>query len=331
MDIYALVLDVLSESESTVIQAWPEMQVLLRRAAARQPRDWRLPALACEAVGGKPEEAASAAAAIACAQISIILIDDLLDADPRGEYQAIGAPAAANLAAAFQAAALEIIAEKDRVRDPAAGLSAWRSLNQMMLTTAFGQRLDIQNPADEAAYWKVVESKSAPFYSATLQVGAILGGASIEVGEKFRQLGCLYGEMIQIHDDLNDAMAVPANPDWAQGRSSLPILFAQTVDYPERQRFVELRRALQIAPDIEMLAEAQAILIRSGAVSYCVYELLRRHHLAQALLATLAVDHRAAIESLFEDLVRPVRRLFAAMGKPQAELFSTAEFVLPGQ
>lgn len=145
-----------------------------------------MPVLACEAVGGKPEEATSAAAAIACAQISIILIDDLLDADPRGEHQAIGPPAAADLAAAFQAAALEIIAEKDRVYGPAAGLAAWRSLNQMMLTTAFGQRLDVQNPADEAASWEVVETKSAPFYGAALKVGAISGGASVEVAEKFR-------------------------------------------------------------------------------------------------------------------------------------------------
>lgn len=74
--------------------------------------------------------------------------------------------------------------------------------------------------------------------------------------------------MIQIQDDLNDAIAVPANPDWALGRSSLPILFAQTVDYPERGRFLQLRCALQAAPDAEALAEAQAILVRCGQLRH---------------------------------------------------------------
>ncbi len=61
---------------------WAEAQALLRHAAANQPRAWRLPALACEAVGGGPKRAIPGVAAIAAAQISIILIDDMLDADP---------------------------------------------------------------------------------------------------------------------------------------------------------------------------------------------------------------------------------------------------------
>ena len=47
--------------------------------------------------------------------------------------------------------------------------------------------------------------------------------------------------MVQIHDDLNDSLAVPANPDWTLGRAPLPILFAQVVNHPDRTRFHELR------------------------------------------------------------------------------------------
>jgi hypothetical protein len=121
-------------------------------------------------------------------------------------------------------------------------------------------------------------------------------------------------------------MAVPANPDWTLGRSSLPILFAQTVDYPERGRFLQLRRALQAAPDAEALAEAQAILVRCGAVSYSIYELLRRYQLARELLNTLAVYRRAGLEALFENLLQPVKRLFTAIGEPEAVLFNLAVF-----
>ena len=296
-------------SNLSVVQSYPEEVSLLKRVTASTPRDWRLPALACEAVGGDPERAIPGVAAIAAAQISIILIDDLLDADPRGEHQRIGMPSAANLAAAFQAAALEAIADHDS--DPIVKQAALRSLNHMLLMTAFGQYLDSQNPGDEAAYWRVVQTKSAPFFSAALHVGALLGGADGETADGIQQLGCLYGEMIQIHDDLNDCMAVPANPDWTQGRSPLPILFAQVVDHPDRARFVKLRRAI---PDPEALAEAQTILIRCGAISYGIHHLLERYQKGQALLAAMAVPRRDLLETLLADLINPVQALFVAVG-----------------
>ena len=307
MDVLKRAVESLLELPS--IASWPEAQAVLRRAAEGEPRDWRLPALACEAVGGDPERAIPSVVAIAAAQISIILIDDMLDADPRGEHQRRGMPSAANLAAAFQAAALEAIADHDC--DPAVKVAALQSLNHMLLTTAFGQYLDSQNPGDEAAYWRVVQTKSAPFFGAALHVGALLGGADGEAADGIRQLGCLYGEMIQIHDDLNDSMAVQANPDWTQGRSPLPILFAQLVDHPDRARFIELRQAI---PDPEALAEAQTILIRRGAISYGIHHLLERYQKGQALLAAMAVPRRDLLETLLADLINPVQALFVAVG-----------------
>lgn len=114
---------------------WHEMESILRRAASMRPKDWNLPVTACRAFGKSAEQAIPASAALACTQINIILVEDMLDDDPRGIS------------------------------------SYWQ--------------------------WKSRE---------------------------------LYGEMI--HDNLNDTMVVPANPDWLQGRKPLPILFAQTVEHP---------------------------------------------------------------------------------------------------
>ncbi len=315
MEFYTLVLE--SLCDLPVVQTWPQMRSILKRAVAKKPRDWRLPAIACEAVGGSPECAVPAGAAIACAQISIILIDDMLDADPRGEHLRVGAPFAANLAAAFQAAMLEAVSRADAAYDGPAKLAAIQHLNQMMLVTAFGQYLDAQNPTDEASYWRVVETKSAPFFGAALFCGAVLGGASIDSAAALDRFGRLYGEMIQIHDDLNDAMAVPANPDWILGRSPLPILFAQTVEHPDRTRFAALRQAVS---DPDALAEAQAILIRCGAFSYGVHQLLLRYQQAQQLVAGMPVCDRTGLETLLEEQVEPVRALFAAMGAAQPDL-----------
>ncbi len=292
-----------------VVQTWPELQDLLKRWALPNVAVWKTPAVACEAVGGKPEQAIPASAALACLQVSIILIDDLLDADPRGEYRRIGAPAAANFASALQAVGLEVITQSDvgqTVKSMAVG-----SLNQMMLTTALGQHLDVQDCVDEDAYWRLVRTKSSPFFGAALQIGALYGGACSKTVESLRQIGCLYGEMLQIHDDLHDAMAVPANPDWLQGRSPLPILFAQTVEHPDRMRFLELRRSVS---NLEALAEAQTILIRCGAVSYCVDQLIRRHQRAREMLEGMTLVYRDGLEALLEAQIRPVRELFWAVG-----------------
>ena len=123
--------------------------------------------------------------------------------------------------------------------------------------------------------------------------------------------------MVQIHDDLSDAMAAPANPDWMLGRASLPILFAQVVDHPEQERFLALRKAI---PDPDALAEAQAILIRCGAVSYCIDQLLCRVLAAQEILPSISLVRQEKLEGLLSDIMKPVRNLFAEMGLKQPEI-----------
>jgi geranylgeranyl pyrophosphate synthase len=297
------------------VDAWDEVRALFERLASLKPRYWTLPVPACQAVGGTPEQAIPAAAAIACFHTSIILVDDMLDADPRGEYHRIGMPAAANMACALQAAGMQAIAGCEA--EPGTKLAALGSLNRMILATTLGQSWDVQAPADEAAYWRVVRTKSSPFFGAALEIGALLGGAAAEVAEGLKELGHLYGEMIQIHDDLNDALETPANPDWLAGRTSLPILFAQIVDHPDRQRFLELRGQ---ASDPESLAEAQTILIRCGAISYGIDQLMRRYQEGRAILHGLALSQREGMEGLLDEVIDPVKKMFAALGMDQFSL-----------
>ena len=292
-----------------IFVSWPEMETILQRAAVTEPRDWKLPVIICQALGKSPEQAIPASAALACAQISIILVDDMLDDDPRGEYHRIGSGRAANLAVAFEAAGVDALLQSGvstKVR-----IEAVKSLSQMMNITAFGQELDVQNPADEISYWQVVKNKSAPFYGCAFHLGALYVEASNDVVIEIGRLGELYGEMIQIHDDLNDTMAVPANPDWLQGRKPLPILFAQTVEHPDRGRFMELYRNISDEGD---LREAQDILIRCGAVSYCVDQILVRHQAAQTILDKLPLPNKGMIDSVIEAVIAPVHRLFDTLG-----------------
>jgi len=306
MDIYQTTTEYLLKLP--IFDSWHEMESILRRSAATRPRDWELPLITCEALGQAREKAIPACAALACAQISSILVDDMVDDDPRGEYHRIGSSRAANFAVAFQAAGAQALLESGastKVR-----LEALNSLSQMISTTALGQDLDIQNPADENSYWQVVKNKSAPFYGCAFHLGALFGKAANSVARGLRRLGELYGEMIQIHDDLNDTMAVPATSDWLQRRKPLPILFAQPVPHPQRARFMELYQNISAE---NALQEAQEILIRCGAVSYCVDQLLRRHQAAQGILDKISLPNKATVDSVIAAIIAPVQRLSPAL------------------
>jgi len=324
MDIYQTTTEYLLKLP--IFDSWHEIQSILRRSAATRPRDWELPLITCEALGEAREKAIPACAALACAQISIILVDDMLDHDPRGEYHRIGNGRAANFALAFQAAGAEALLESGaniKVRS-----EALISLSQMMSITAFGQDLDIQNPADENSYWQVVKNKSAPFYGCAFHLGALFGEATEAAASGLKRLGELYGEMIQIHDDLNDTMAVPANSDWLQGRKPLPILFAQSVQHPRRARFMELYQNISAE---NALQEAQEILIRCGSVSYCVDQLLRRHQAAQAILDKTPLHNKATVDSVLATSIAPIQRLFDTLGvSPRAITVPASEANLEG-
>lgn len=280
---------------------------MFQAAASRKPDHWLVPVSACQAVGGSAEQAVPAVLAVGCAHLGILLVDDMLDEDPRGDYHHLGMPAAANLACFFQAAALQ--AANQCTSDPVSQSAAMTGFNRMFLSTPFGQYLDVQAPGTESGYWEVARAKSSPFFGAALQLGALAGGASAELVEGFKELGCLYGEMIQVHDDMHDSMETPANPDWLQGRSPLPVLFASVVQHPEQKRFLDLKKRVSHP---EALQEAQEILIRCGAISYCADQLIRKYEMGKKILRSIPLSDETPIASLLDEVIAPVQKLLEA-------------------
>ncbi len=265
--------------------------------------------MACQAVGGDEAAAIPGAAALACLQISIILVDDMLDDDPRGAHLRLGPGPAANLALALQAAAFRLVEQAPVSVERRAAVVA--SLAGMALTTALGQQWDAQNLAGEENYWKVVRAKSTPFYAAALHVGALLGGAEAGVAGGLRDFGALIGEVIQIQDDLLDAFQTPANPDWKQGRNNLLLLYALTAQHPARPRFLEL---LSRIDDPSALQEAQQVLIGCGAVSYAAYQLIQRYHAARQRLDALPLANPTPMQVLLDRQTQPLASLLKTIG-----------------
>jgi geranylgeranyl pyrophosphate synthase len=292
------------------VAAWPEMADIFGYAMTEHRiKLWEFPVLACQAVGGEEASALPAAAAISCLQLGLILIDDMLDSDPRGAYRELGHAAAANMAFAFQAAAFRALTDAPVEKARRDALCA--VLAQMTLTVALGQYLDARNLDTEDEYWRVAETKSAPYFGSALQLGALLGGASPDAAKPLYDIGFLVGVGINIYDDMMDALATPAKPDWGLGRNNLAILYALTADHPERAELEALRAQVD---DAQMLDAAQRILIRCGAISYCVYHIIQRHQAARQLLNSIPLPDPQPLRGLLADQSEPLVRLLESVG-----------------
>jgi geranylgeranyl pyrophosphate synthase len=293
------------------VAAWPQMLERIESAVPRGPRCvWDFPIAACEAVGGTPAAALAGAAAVFCSLIGIHLVDDLLDDDPRGDFRQLGAGPAANLALAFQAAGHGVLDDAE-VR-PAVRAELHGCLARMSLDTAYGQHLDGREVGGEAEYWQVVEAKTPPLFGAALRLGALLGGAPEPIAGELERLGRLLGTFVQVSDDLADALAKPANPDWQRRSNNLPMLFAMTADHPRREEFLVLSAAS--SQDPEALAAAQKLLLTSGAVSYCAWKMIELSREAHAVLAGIALRDRQPMARLLAAQLAPLERLLAAAG-----------------
>ncbi len=188
-----------------IVAAWPQMREIVGRVTHKDLISvWEHPVTACSAVGGGEGAALPAAAAVLCSVISIHLVDDMLDDDPRGDYRILGSGPAANLGLAFQAAGHLLLEQAAAPAEVRAALQA--SFAEMSLATCYGQNLDARELASEQEYWRVVESKTPPLFGEALRMGALLGGAPPAVADRLSRLGRVLGRFIQVSDDLGDAL-----------------------------------------------------------------------------------------------------------------------------
>jgi geranylgeranyl diphosphate synthase type I len=298
------------------IAAWPQALEMVDRPVHRESGSvWEFPVAACEALGGLETDALPAAAAVYLSVVSIHLVDDMLDDDPRGDYRWIGAGTVANLALAFQAAG-HLLLEQATVRaEVRSALQA--SFAAMSLATCYGQGLDAKELTGEEEYWHVVANKTPPLFGEALRMGALLGGATAETAELLARVGRALGLFVQVNDDMADAMAVPACADWQRRHNNLLILYALTAAHAERDEFATLSAR---ADDPEALDAAQKILLRSGALSFCTLKLIEISREIQELLGGVALKNPAPLNRIVEFHLKPLYRLLERAGVEEPAL-----------
>jgi len=296
------------------VRGWPEIQSLLDRALQRRSAGSEYVFAGSLAVGGTEEQALPGALAIRWMHLSIVLVDDMLDQDTKGEYLTLGPAKTANLALALQALSHRVMETSDI--DTERRLALHRHLDSIALRTAFGQSLGEGAVSNEETYWQAVEAKSTPLPSSAIYLGALLGGSSFQIAEKMAEYGALLGKAVQINDDIADALQTPAAPDWKRQYNNLAILFALTVPYDQRAAFVEL---LPHTDEPNSLQKAQEILVECGALSYCAFKLLEVSKSARQLTQTIPLPNPMPLQALLDKEIEPIRQIFLSLNLPIPE------------
>lgn len=266
--------------------------------------------LACEGLGGNPDDALPFACASEILHNLFLLHDDIEDGDRlRRNRETLwvryGVPNAINVGDFMAAKAYLILLESPV--PPAVLKEIIRVFSETYLTTTRGQALDINLRAAEdltvARYLEIVSLKTARYLAYNMVGGALVAGAGVETVARLWELGEALGPAFQIQDDLLDMTAGKGRGgeigcDIREGKPTLFLahVLGSDAGADERARL----RGILAMPREETTADDVAWVIalyeRTGAIEF-----------ARRTAETLA----AKAEALIEDLPLGNKRVFS--------------------
>lgn len=236
--------------------------------------------LSCQAVGGKPEKALKAAAAIELTHTFSLIHDDIMDNDDtrRGKpavHKVWGEPLAILAGDSLFAKSFELLSQSaedniayERVVD------ALQVLTNSCINICEGQVLDMAFEdtfnVTKDEYMNMIYKKTGDLITASTTIGAIMGGASSNEIQALRTYGKQIGLAFQIQDDYIDltgdeSIGKPVGSDLVEGKKTLMVVYAlEKANKEDHDRLVELLEA----NDESIIPEAMEILEKYGAINY---------------------------------------------------------------
>jgi len=250
--------------------------------------------VACEAVGGRAEDALEAAAALELLHTFTLIHDDIMDKDDfrrnvKTVHKIWGEPVAIIAGDALFAKVFEVVAANARrLKLPAdRAVELFDTIGRASFEICRGQASDMlfegRSDVSEQEYLKMVGEKTGALIEASTKVGALLGKGKPEQVKALAEYGRLIGVAFQIHDDLlgvvgkQKKFGKPIGSDVREGKRTLIIVRA--LAKASRGDRATLAHALgnEKASKAELTA-AIKILKSTGAVDYVAkkaHELVR--------------------------------------------------------
>lgn len=187
---------------------------LLQPAAAPAGKRIRpvLCLLACEAAGGKAEQALPAAAALELLHNFSLIHDDIEDNSPTRRHRPTawslwGVPLAINAGDGMFSLAHAAFFDLPAKGVPeAAVLAGLQRFVDMSLALTEGQYMDMsfEGRLDVSVeeYYAMIAGKTGALLGAAPEIGALIGGASPEMAQAYREYGASLGRAFQLQDDI---------------------------------------------------------------------------------------------------------------------------------
>jgi geranylgeranyl diphosphate synthase type I len=219
--------------------------------------------LACEAVGGAPEEAVDFAVAAELVHNASLVIDDIID---RSDVRR-GTPAAWTAFGYGPA----IVASDGLLGEAFALLSrneqATQIVAESMVELGEGEATElVARPTNEAEYFQLARRKTGSLFRAAAELGAVAGGADGFTVEAFGDYAERVGVAFQIRDDVLDATADAdelGKPTGLDERMERPSIVQVTDFTPE-----EADRRAHEESDAALAALETADVVDTEAVGY---------------------------------------------------------------
>ena len=264
--------------------------------------------LACEAVGGSVEDALPVAAAVELLHNFSLIHDDVEDDSPTRRHRPTvwalwGVPQAINAGdAMFTLARLALHGLGSRPISPALAMDACMIFDHACLRLTEGQYLDmsfegrLDVTVDE--YLLMIEGKTAALLSASLELGALVGGADQATRRSLAEFGRSLGLAFQMQDDIlgiwgeEAVTGKSAASDILTRKKSLPVVYAldnPLVGEELRAHYAQPIEQADVPVVLDLLAQA-------GAWEYAAQAAHKAHQEAlQALGASgvLAIGNEA--------------------------------------
>jgi len=160
-----------------------------------------------------------------------------------------------------------------------------RALAKLGQTLADGELLQLSNiqqdDLSEEVYFQVINQKTAALFEACAGIGAQSAGAPKAEVDAAKLFGQQLGIIFQIRDDIfdyydNDAIGKPTGNDMAEGKLTLPAIYALNVTGDESMREIALK-VKHNAVSQEEIEQLVAFTKQHGGIAYAEQRMQQLH------------------------------------------------------
>lgn len=233
-----------------------------------------LAVLSARALGYQGQAHTTAAAFIEFIHTATLLHDDVVDESDMRRGKATANAAFGNAASVLVGDF--IYTRSFQMMTELGSMKILKLMSDAVNIIAEGEVQQLMNCNDpdttEESYMQVIYSKTARLFEAATQIGAILNDASSEVETALQNYGKYLGTAFQLIDDVmdytsdGDEMGKNVGDDLAEGKPTLPLLYAMQHGAPEQTQMI--REAIEKANGMEKLDAIMEAMEQTGSLEY---------------------------------------------------------------